>query len=129
MTEVRVKACGACPYRRDVPSGVWASPEYDKLRGYDAPTTEQPPVGFACHASPEFHCHGWAVCHTSRGHEHDLLALRFDRPAGGVPAPSEPLFASAAEAADHGQRDVADPGDDAVATIAKLTRRHGRLRR
>lgn len=41
--------CASCPYRRDVPSGVWAPEEYEKLRRYDAPTMEQPPQVFLCH--------------------------------------------------------------------------------
>ena len=34
--------CGSCPYRKDVPSGVWAVSEYLKLVEYDRPTGEQP---------------------------------------------------------------------------------------
>ena len=30
--EVRSQPCSSCPYRKDVPSGVWAHHEYEKLR-------------------------------------------------------------------------------------------------
>nr|WP_280343300.1 DUF6283 family protein [Nocardia neocaledoniensis] len=31
------RPCVSCPYRRDVPSGVWDFGEYEKLRGYVPP--------------------------------------------------------------------------------------------
>lgn len=125
MSEVRSRPCPACPYRRDCPSGVWASEEYEKLRAYDAPTFAQPSEAFACHATPDRLCHGWAVVHTSQAHEFDLLALRF-APAE-VPDAAVPLWGSGAEAADHGQRDVEDPGEDAVEAVCRLLR-YPRLR-
>lgn len=129
MTEVRARPCSACPYRRDVPSGVWAPEEYDKLRDYDAPTMNQPFAGFSCHATPEFYCHGWARVHSSRGHAFELLALRLDPPQAWPPDSGVPMFDSAQEAADWGQRDAADPGAAALAAMDKLTRQHERLRR
>lgn len=51
--------CMACPYRKDVASGVWAPEEYVKLTLYDAPTCGQPFQPFACHATPDKYCHGW----------------------------------------------------------------------
>ena len=123
---VRSQPCTACPYRKDVPSGVWAQHEYDKLRDYDLPTGEQPMAVFACHATPEHLCHGWAVCHTTRGNEYDLLALRLhgypDIPEAGVS-----LFASGNEAADHGQADVDDPSDEAIEAVSRLIRKYERL--
>ena len=41
--------CGSCPYRRDVPSGIWEQHEYDKLPEYDGQTWEQNPALFLCH--------------------------------------------------------------------------------
>jgi hypothetical protein len=125
MTEVRVRPCSACPYRCDVASGVWHPDEYEKIRPYDNETFDQPPQAFACHASPEFHCHGWAVVHMNRGHAYELMALRL-RPVD-IPEPTVPLFSSAAAAADHGQADAEHPGEHAVRTINKLVRRHTRL--
>lgn len=124
---IRSVPCSACPYRRDVASGVWAHEEYEKLRAYDAPTTEQPLSAFACHATPEHLCHGWARVHSTRGHEHELLALRLCG-AGALPGPVVELFGSGAEAADHGQRDISAPDADAVRTIERLVRKHARLR-
>ncbi|WP_336794377.1 DUF6283 family protein [Gordonia malaquae] len=49
VTSPAPRPCESCPYRRDVPSGVWAESEYEKLRAYDAPTGEQPVRLFLCH--------------------------------------------------------------------------------
>lgn len=125
MNQVRRQPCDACPYRRDVPSGVWAAHEYDKLPPYDEPTFAQPLATFGCHATPEFYCHGWAVVHTSRGNEFDLLALRF-RPAN-IPPAKVPLFSSGTEAAEHGKRDIAKPKKKAKETMAKLVSKYPRL--
>jgi hypothetical protein len=128
MSEVRSMPCSSCPYRRDVPSGVWAWHEYEKLRDYDAPTGEQPPAVFACHATPEALCHGWAVCHTNRGNEYDLLALRLWPPPGGVPEAGVALFSSGSAAANWGQADIEQPSDEARATTGRLLRKYDRLR-
>ena len=127
MSEIRSNPCTACPYRRDVPSGLWAYEEYEKLRDYDAPTGDQPFADFGCHATPDHLCHGWAVVHTSRGHEYDLLALRLH---GNPPIPDAavPLFDSGNEAADHGQADIEAPSDTAVKTVARLISKYDRLR-
>ncbi len=121
-------ACFSCPYRKDVPSGVWAEEEYDKLPLYDELTPLQPFVPFACHASPEAFCHGWAVCHTSRGNEYDLIALRLVG-CPPIPKPSTPLFSSGAEAAAHGKKDLESPGAYAKTTQERLIKRYGRLKR
>lgn len=127
---VRPAPCSACPYRRDVPSGVWAREEYEKLRAYDGKTWEQPPAAFLCHEAPGSFCHGWAVVHSTRGHEHELLALRIRGvPIDAVPAPGVLLFGSGCEAADHGLRDVARPSTAAVETGERLLRKSPRLRR
>lgn len=125
---IRSQPCEACPYRRDVASGVWAASEYDKLPPYDALTWEQPFEGFACHATPEFYCHGWAVVHTSRGHDHDLLALRVAHYEGEIPEPPVPLFESGAEAAAHGKRQIKRPSKRARSTVQKLQARYPRLK-
>lgn len=127
MTDVRPKPCAACPYRCDVPSGVWAHEEYEKLRDYDAPTMHQPLAGFACHSTPEMYCNGWAIVHTSRGHENDLLALRF-APCE-VPAPVVALFDSGSAAADHGQAEIDAPSTEAQDKIAVLERQIARRHR
>jgi len=132
MDEIRSMPCLACPYRRDVPSGLWAQSEYDKLRQYDRPTADQPFAVFACHATPEHLCHGWAHCHSNRGgefagdHPFDLLALRIR----GIPSPGPspvPLFSNGNEAADWGTYDIEDPSPEAVETIARLLAKYPRL--
>jgi hypothetical protein len=102
---------------------VWAHDEYEKLRLYDVETFAQIGLGaFACHATPGELCHGWAVVHGDRA-----LALRFDPTDGPIPEPAVPLFASGAEAADHGQVGINKPCPAAVRTISQLVARHERL--
>jgi hypothetical protein len=125
--EVRPKPCEACPYRRDVPSGLWASHEYEKLRPYDEEMISQPSAGFACHATPEKFCNGWAIVNNALHHGH-VLALRL----AGMPVIPEPkvaLFTTNAEAADHGQRDIDSPSVKAREVVERLTRKHERLER
>lgn len=127
---IRSQPCSACPYRRDVPSGVWAAECYDLLPPYDAPTGEQPPNPFGCHATPGFQCHGWAVVHSNRGHEHDLLALRlleFMGEAIDLPLATTPMFASGAEAAEHGKAEIEHPSIIALHTAARLVSKYPRL--
>ena len=64
--------CASCPYRCDVPSGVWDEDEYLKLPDYDEATGEQPPGVFLCHQDDERVCSGWAGTHDTE----DLLSLR-----------------------------------------------------
>jgi hypothetical protein len=125
--KIRPLPCEACPYRRDVPSGVWAKHEYDKLREYDAPTQLQPYNTFACHASPQAVCNGWAIVHNSRGGPYELVGLRL-WPAGPIPEPVVPLFSSGNEAADHGERDIDHPSPEAKEMVARLMVKHERLR-
>jgi len=126
MSEIRSLPCSACPYRRDVPSGLWAAHEYDKLRAYDLPTGNQPFAPFMCHATPEHFCNGWAVVHTSRGHEYDLLALRLCG-SPEVPKAVVETWDSGNQAADHGQADVENPSDEAVDAVDRLLRKYPRL--
>ncbi|WP_281186788.1 DUF6283 family protein [Nocardia mikamii] len=127
------RPCSSCPYRRDVPSGVWDAGEYDKLREYDREMSDQPLALFQCHqtdADSDLRrvCAGWVGCHGD-----DLLALRLAliqrrispavfEAAVGYRSPT-PLFESGTEAAEHGQRDIGAPGPAAVHTMAKIIRR------
>lgn len=129
---IRREPCSACPYRRDVPSGLWVAEEYEKLLDYDKTTGEQPAARFGCHATPEFDCHGWAVVHSNRGRACELLALRLHHAMTGeddeIPEPFVPLFGSAAEAAAHGMKRIEDPDGDAVEAMERLLRKHPRLK-
>lgn len=59
--------CTTCPYRRDVPSGIWAPEEYQKLLAYDRPTMQQPAALFMCHQGAGGLCTGWVQCHAKAG--------------------------------------------------------------
>lgn len=117
--------CGTCPYRRDVPSGVWDASEYAKLPAYDGGTGEQAAKGafglFFCHQNDGRLCAGWIGCHdvdhlfAVRLHGVDPSAFDYESPV--------PLFASGAEAAAHGLADVAEPSEAARHAIGKLERR------
>jgi len=129
-TSVRSQPCIACPYRRDVPSGVWSAQEYDKLVDYDSPTSEQPFAPFACHATPEHFCHGWAVVHSNRGHAYELLALRIARlDVEDVPMAGVALFQSGYQVAKHGKADIEDPSDEAIEMAERLINKYMRLQR
>jgi len=137
MPDIRKESCTACPYRRDVPSGVWAASEYEKLAEYDRETFDQPLAAFYCHATPEVYCHGWAVVGekvNERDHGRDLFALRLAGLQGHFnrqdPMPQEgaPLFDSHTEACEHGKRDIEHPSQEALDTVARLQGKYERLR-
>lgn len=126
------RPCQSCPYRRDVPSGVWDTTEYAKLPAYDYPTGEQPLSLFQCHQTDANSdrarmCAGWAGCHGE-----ELLSLRLAVVTGQIsPATYTaatdyqspvPLFASGAEAAEHGTADIERPAPSALRAIEKITR-------
>lgn len=128
MTDIRKESCTACPYRRDVPSGVWAAQEYDKLAEYDAETGEQPAGAFHCHATPDVLCHGWVVVHGRQDHAHEPLAFRMWGIDPSTVEEGTPLFSSGAEAAEHGKRDIENPSQEAVAVVERLQGKYDRLR-
>ncbi|GGO00049.1 hypothetical protein GCM10011610_68620 [Nocardia rhizosphaerihabitans] len=107
--------------------------EYEKLRAYGGDMGVQAPHLFQCHqtaadSSVRRMCAGWVGGHGGG----ELLALRlaliqarislhtFDQ-AQGYESPVA-LFASRGEAAEHGQRDIDEPGLDAVLAIRKVAR-------
>lgn len=125
--------CASCPYRCDVPSGIWAAEEYDKLAAYDADTAYQPPNLFLCHQTGADDaqarlCAGWVGCHGD-----ELLALRLAACRGSLTGDAleaaftystdVPLFASGAAARAHGVRDIESPDPTAVRAMAKIARR------
>jgi hypothetical protein len=122
--------CPSCPYRKDVPSGLWAVEEYDKLPGYDNKLMiYQPIAAFYCHLSDGRLCSGWVGCHDmyeslglrlALGHDHiseaDYVeALNYESPVE--------LFESGAAAAAHGKRDIPTPSPAARRAVEKLTAR------
>ena len=125
--------CASCPYRRDVPSGIWHPEEYEKLPRYDAPTYEQPTGLFLCHQTGADDdgrrvCAGWVGCHGG-----ELLGLRLGASTGALDPQDVdatfayespvPLFASGAAAAAHGLREVETPSVAAVTASEKIRRR------
>jgi hypothetical protein len=124
--------CASCPYRRDVPSGVWSPEEYAKLPGYDGETFEQTPGVFFCHQQNGKLCSGWVGCHDMS----ESLAMRFGVLHGVINEEDfdaaldyecpVPLFNSGAEAAAHGMREVAQPSSKAERTIQKIHKRRER---
>jgi hypothetical protein len=137
------RACSTCPYRRDVPAGVWAASEYVKLAGYDGDTSCQPVGVFQCHQGGRGRpgarvCAGWAAVHGRQEGGRALLALRLGVVFGTLSArvveailsyrTTVPLFTSGAEAAEHGMARIGDPGADARQAMGKIMRRRGDLR-
>lgn len=125
-TTVRKRPCSSCPYRRDVPSGIWAASEYGKLPGYDGTTEDQLVAGatglFHCHQQPENLCAGWTGCHDMA----ESLAVRLNwrrlSPDIYLYESPVPLFGSGAEAAAHGMRDIGNPGPETERKIGQLLR-------
>ena len=131
MLKPRNRPCLTCPYRCDVPSGIWDAGEYEKLPRYDGDIPEQAAAGafsvFLCHQKDGHLCAGWAGCHDMGNN----LAVRMSADRIDLPAVLDyvspvPLFASGAEAAAHGQREIDAPGADARRKIGSLERMRGR---
>lgn len=118
--------CKSCPYRCDVPSGVWAAEEYDKLPAYDGEIIDQFRQGgealFLCHQRDGQLCAGWVATHGAG----NLLALRLhgskvDDTVWSYET-STPTFSSGREACDHGKREIDAPSEPARRTIGRLVR-------
>lgn len=126
------RPCGSCPYREDVPSGVWSEDEYEKLPAYDGETWAQPRAVFMCHQQDGRMCAGWVGCHDMQESFAVRLAVlngALDESDIGAVLDYEtdvPLFASGLEAAEHGMKDVLEPSPKARATVDKLRRKRGR---
>lgn len=122
----RKRPCASCPYRKDVPSGVWAESEYVKLPQYDGEVGEQIEKGafatFGCHQADGHLCAGWA------GHRDpsELLAVRMAINSGHIPeavldyTTDVPLWSSGQEAAEHGMAEIDAPSEKADRIINKL---------
>jgi hypothetical protein len=138
MTPPAVKAptrpCGTCPYRRDVPSGVWDRTEYARLAEYDRETWEQPAALFMCHQRPDRLCAGWVGVH-DMAHNLALRLASLNRrlmpevlDAVFAFRSPVPLFRSGAQAARHGMREIRQPGRNARRAILGLMAVHARRR-
>lgn len=129
MTDVLTCAkapCKSCPYRQDVPSGVWHESEYEKLPKYDGDIIDQLTNGgagvFMCHQGTGEMCAGWVATHGAE----NLLALRLasEEIAAEVWTYRSPVpvFESGQEAADHGKKEIKKPSDKAERVIERLLR-------
>lgn len=104
--------CGSCPYRKDVPPGVWSAEEYEKLPPYDGETFEQPIGMFLCHRQDGHLCAGWVATHDMQQSLSFRLAATFegvtDEWVDGILdyTTDVPLFDSGREAAAHGLSDM-----------------------
>ena len=134
MREPASRPCGSCPYRKDVPSGVWAAEEYDKLPAYDLPTSEQPLQTFGCHQQDGRLCAGWVATHDMDNN----LSLRIATAMGHIDDETceavlnyktdVELWESGEAAAEHGQKDLDEPSEKAQREIEKLQRKlEGRI--
>lgn len=126
------RPCGSCPYRRDVPSGVWSCDEYEKLPPYDTrETAYQPSSAFFCHQQDGRLCAGWVAVHDM----YNSLGLRVLASSLGLSSEEidaiidyttdVPLFESGAEACAHGLRDLTKPSAKTVRVIQRLNRKIG----
>lgn len=123
--KIKASPCASCPYRTDVPPGIWAPEEYEKLLAFDRVTVWQPQAVFLCHSDQEKACSGWATCHERRpGRE--LLALRIGR-FEELPEHGVEIFQSAKLAALHGLGGVERPSPEAIEAMSKMTRARVRL--
>lgn len=124
--------CTTCPYRRDVPSGIWAREEYEKLPLYDRRPDGGigPLMTFHCHQEPQIGkptvCRGWLSVHL------DCHAVRIAYFTGlltkeqlaSIPREIEPgLYRSGREACRAGLKGIRRPGKKARAAIEKLAAR------
>ena len=136
MTELHhaLKApCKSCPYRKDVPSGVWAPEEYAKLPNYDGEIIAQVHKEafqlFLCHQQNNALCSGWLGCHGPQ----NLLAMRLHHghvePEAFQYETDVPLFKSGAAAAFHGLLEVEAPGEKAKKTMTTLVRKRERMKK
>ena len=125
--------CGTCPYRKDVPSGVWAAEEYDKLPDFDRPTEQQPMSVFFCHQQDGRLCAGWVGCHDMD----NSLGLRLAVPFGSITLEAQqkaleyespvPLWESGTAAAEHGKANIDSPDEKARKAVQKVERRQKRV--
>jgi hypothetical protein len=127
MITVRPRPCPSCPYRRDVPPGIWDDSEYDKLPGYDHDVPEQAMAGasglFGCHTHPDQLCSGWVGCHDMENNLAIRLHWRNVDPAVFDYVSPVPLFGSGAEAAAHGKQEPDLESDRKMRQIIRIRKR------
>lgn len=133
MLLVNKNPCTTCPYRKDVPSGVWAQEEYEKLRDYDREDERMALATFLCHQSTvagrNMACKGWVMVHR------ESVAVRVACAKGQLDyrtcfeETDVELYESGNAAADAGERQIKRPGREAQAAMFKLKLQRQRKRR
>lgn len=140
------RACSSCPYRRDVPSGVWAREHYELLRDMDSRRTIKVPMlgpndetvmVDAPNPNPgTFHCHQSnatgrpTVCRGWLSVERNSIGVRLLASFGGIEYEDIPdedesatYYSSGTEAAEAGLRDIENPSSEARLLCRKLVGR------
>lgn len=124
---VNKNPCSSCPYRKDVPLGIWEAVEYEKLRAYDNNGSF---AAFLCHHSTngkETVCKGWLVVHV------ESVAVRLLVIKGAIPdesrydIPTVPLYGSGNEAADAGEAGIKKPSGAAKEVMKKISKKRKNL--
>lgn len=122
----RKNPCASCPFRKNVPSGIWDETEYQKLATYDGEMHEQSATAsFMCHQEDGCVCSGWLAYRNPE----DMLAVRLGLILGELDkscldyTTDVPLFETGAAAAEHGMKQYTAPGQDAARAISKITRK------
>lgn len=120
------RPCGSCPYRRDVPSGLWEASEYEKLPKFDDMNDPDSYTLFGCHQQNDCACAGWVAVHDME----NSIGLRLGISMGQVEGDDwqtfvdyttdVPLFDSGTEAAEHGMREIDNPSPEGSRAIDKL---------
>lgn len=122
-----LRPCVSCPYRRDVPGGVWHLTEYEKLFKYDDMEDPDSFNVFLCHQLNDRACAGWVAVHDME----NSIGLRLAASKGYVTDPGAflefetdvELFESGTEAAMHGLRSIRDPDTKAKRMIERLEKK------
>lgn len=117
--------CGSCPYRKDVPPGVWSADEYRKLPEYDEGKMQ---LGiFLCHqtnaSGRETVCRGWlTVAAESVAVRLALARKRITLEQRDAPVLVR-LYSSGAEACAAGLEGIKLPSAKAKRLVARLIRK------
>lgn len=115
--------CSTCPYRRDVPSGIWDREEYEKLPQWDH---EMAFAGtFLCHTDPAAICRGWMEVH-ERNMSVRLAMFRVEWTEANRKPTKIPLYRSGLAAMRAGLRALARPSGDAKKAITSILERRER---
>lgn len=119
--------CGSCPYRKDVPAGVWHPEEYTKLSGFTPKDPRSVPAmgTFLCHNHEEKDrvlCRGWTFVERESPAVKLLVYLGRVEPDDVCQTPRTPLFETGQEAALHGLSGVKKPTKAARRLQDKITR-------